>query len=120
MRRTTSISPRLRGHTGTSLIYSSFRRTSSAGYIKFPKLPRERKRISPIHEAAYQGDIDTLKSLIKRSTSISGLLGNKDESTTPLHEAAYANRVDCVQFLLENTENCDEKDVDGLENYFRK
>lgn len=93
MRRTSSVSPRLKASTNFIRTPSFLSRTPSSGNVRTPKLPREReKRLSPLHEAAYLGDLELLKYLVKRKTSTYGLLTNKEEHTTPLHEAAFANR----------------------------
>lgn len=51
----------------------------------------------PLHRAAYKGDVETIKTLIKEGESIHGL---NSEGATPLHWAAFKGQTEAAKLLL--------------------
>ena len=68
------------------------------------------KPISSLHEAAKAGNIDQIKSLIKKGANINSLASDTG-MMTPLHEAAIAGHKDVVEILLDHGAR-----VDALDN----
>jgi cytohesin len=65
-----------------------------------------------IHEAAFDGDLQRVKSLVQADPS---LVFSKDEASgrTPLHIAADRGQVELVEFLLAHGADVNAKDNDG-------
>ena len=64
----------------------------SSSKLENPKYHRGHKKdASSLHEAALTGDLETLKSILKKGKVNTQSLSGPDQ-TTPLHEAAYANQ----------------------------
>src|SRR5580658_10239123 len=71
----------------------------------------------PIHDAARDGDLATVKTLVKADPS---LVDNRDATgRTPLYWAARAGRKDVVAFLLGNNADPNVKDNTGSTPLFR-
>jgi ankyrin repeat protein/beta-lactamase regulating signal transducer with metallopeptidase domain len=64
----------------------------------------------PLHQAAADGDIDKVKSLISKGVDVN----TKDEKGwTPLHTASYYGRKDIAVFLIAKGGNINDKDISG-------
>jgi glyoxylase-like metal-dependent hydrolase (beta-lactamase superfamily II) len=64
-----------------------------------------------IHEAAYSGDLDRIKLLLKEKPELLDLKNEDDE--TPLHYAAYSGQKRIVQYLIGKGANIESKEVMG-------
>ncbi len=53
----------------------------------------------PIHDAAEQGDLEQVKSLLQDDPQL--IESQADNDKTPLHKAAYAGQTEVVKYLLE-------------------
>ena len=62
---------------------------------------------TPLHKAALNGDLNTLKSLIQSGTSINA---TNEKGMTALHLAAYKGQKDMVKFLLDSGAAFHQKD----------
>lgn len=51
----------------------------------------------PLHQAAYRGDVDEMKQLIKSGVSVHSL---NSEGATPLHWAAFKGHLPAAKLLL--------------------
>lgn len=56
-----------------------------------------------LFEAAFDGDIDTLKQLIQKGYYVGGF--DEDDGCTPLYMAAGNGHIECVKLLLESKAN---------------
>jgi len=64
-----------------------------------------------IHDAARNGDLDAVKTIIAENTN---MINEKDDrDCTPLHFACDAGQMDMVRFLLANGADINAVDVDG-------
>jgi len=73
------------------------------------KVPAEReiKPLKSLHEAAVDGDIERVKSLISSSADVDARNGR---NRTALHRAAYTGRTEVARFLLEHGADVNAKD----------
>eukprot|EP01119_Soliformovum_irregulare_P001359 TRINITY_DN1107_c0_g2_i1.p1 TRINITY_DN1107_c0_g2~~TRINITY_DN1107_c0_g2_i1.p1 ORF type:complete len:1152 (-),score=404.61 TRINITY_DN1107_c0_g2_i1:97-3552(-) len=76
-----------------------------------PKSRTLHKKGTSLHDAAFNGDIESLKNLVKKGKSNVNNQGPLE--TSPLHEAAFSDQVECVKFLLENGAEVNIKDKEG-------
>lgn len=51
----------------------------------------------PLHRAAYKGDVDAIKELLREGEDINGL---NSEGATPLHWAAFKGQAEAAKLLL--------------------
>ncbi|WP_086930456.1 ankyrin repeat domain-containing protein [Agarilytica rhodophyticola] len=56
----------------------------------------------PLHQAAYRGDVDEMKKLIKSGVSVDSL---NSEGATPLHWAAFKGHLPAAKLLLRHGAN---------------
>ncbi|XP_029348775.1 ankyrin repeat and SOCS box protein 11 [Echeneis naucrates] len=70
---------------------------------------------TPLHEAAYQGRLLLLRSLIAQGFHVDTLTM---DSISPLHEACLAGHYACAKFLLDNGANVEMVSTDGVTPLF--
>ncbi|KAJ7326797.1 hypothetical protein JRQ81_016556 [Phrynocephalus forsythii] len=70
---------------------------------------------SPLHEAASQGRLLSLKTLIAQGYNIDALT---IDQVTPLHEACLGDHVGCARILLEAGANVNATTIDGMTPLF--
>ncbi|XP_063044041.1 ankyrin repeat and SOCS box protein 5 isoform X1 [Engraulis encrasicolus] len=66
---------------------------------------------SPLHDAACQGRLLSLKTLIKQGHSVNALT---IDHVSPLHEACVGNHVSCARALIDAGANVDVCSIDGV------
>ncbi len=64
----------------------------------------------PLHRAAYKGDVEEIKKLIKAGENINGL---NSEGATPLHWAAFKDKPEAAKVLLFYGANVDARTKKG-------
>ncbi|XP_034298662.1 ankyrin repeat and SOCS box protein 5 isoform X4 [Pantherophis guttatus] len=70
---------------------------------------------SPLHEAASQGRLLSLKTLIAQGYNVDALT---IDQVTPLHEACLGDHVGCARILLEAGANVNATTIDGITPLF--
>ncbi|TWW80997.1 Ankyrin repeat and SOCS box protein 11, partial [Takifugu flavidus] len=70
---------------------------------------------TPLHDAAYQGRLLTLRTLISQGFHVDTLTM---DLVSPLHEACLGGHYACAMFLLENGANVDAVSTDGATPLF--
>ncbi|KAL8207290.1 UNVERIFIED_CONTAM: Ankyrin repeat and SOCS box protein 5 [Gekko kuhli] len=70
---------------------------------------------SPLHEAASQGRLLSLKTLIAQGYNVDALT---IDQVTPLHEACLGDHVGCARILLEAGANVNATTIDGMTPLF--
>ncbi|XP_063166177.1 ankyrin repeat and SOCS box protein 5 isoform X2 [Candoia aspera] len=70
---------------------------------------------SPLHEAASQGRLLSLKTLIAQGYNVDALT---IDQVTPLHEACLGDHVGCARILLEAGANVNATTIDGITSLF--
>ncbi|XP_066487752.1 ankyrin repeat and SOCS box protein 5 isoform X2 [Tiliqua scincoides] len=70
---------------------------------------------SPLHEAASQGRLLSLKTLITQGYNVNALT---IDQVTPLHEACLGDHVGCARILLEAGANVNATTIDGMTPLF--
>ena len=63
---------------------------------------REKDGSTPLHAAAWKGELEVAKVLIDLGADVNALSENDHYGTTPLHAAAHANNRDVVRLLLDS------------------
>ncbi|XP_071775869.2 ankyrin repeat and SOCS box protein 11 [Centroberyx gerrardi] len=70
---------------------------------------------TPLHEAAYQGRLLNLRTLVAQGFHVDMLTMDR---VSPLHEACLAGRYACARFLLDNGANVEAVSTDGATPLF--
>jgi ankyrin repeat protein len=99
---------------GTALLIAAGR-PGAGRVVKFildkggdPKI-RDKAGFTPLHRAAFSGDVETVKLLIDRGTDVNA----RGAGMTPLFGAVNANRAAVVDLLLAHGADATAKDNDG-------
>jgi ankyrin repeat protein len=71
---------------------------------------RDAEGATPLHKAAYTGQLTCLELLLERGADLS--IQDK-EGSSPAHKAAYSNRTECLTALLKRGAEVDNRDYDS-------
>lgn len=72
---------------------------------------RDKDGSTPLHWAAWRGQIDVTRLLLKAGAEVNAQSQNTHWGTTPLHAAAHGNQAAVAQLLLEHGANIRAKNL---------
>lgn len=74
---------------------------------------REKTKAKLIHNAAYYGDLESLKHFVESGGNLASIFKKSKNKTTPLHQASFNSQHEVIRYFLELEASCNAGFVNG-------